>query len=80
MSTLRPRKGNGFWLKALVWAISCSGPSLDNSLVISLWGTPQFVWLRLTAPPTILALGMVQAVNEGTARALIPWLGRPPWV
>lgn len=39
-----------------VRAICCSAPSLDNSLVISLWESPSVhvVRLRLTVPPTTL--------------------------
>lgn len=48
--------------------------------MISLWEplSDHVVHSRLTALLTTLALGMIQVVNEGTTRALIPWAGRPP--
>lgn len=60
--------------------ICCSGPSFDNNLMISLQGTPlrSHGSLETDSWLTALALGMIQVASEGTARAHIPWLGRPP--
>ena len=51
--------------------------SFDNSLVISLWGAPLRSGGSLEIDSS-LALGKIQVVTEGTIRALVPWLGRPP--